>query len=540
MRTWTIRRRIQSSFAAILILMVAMGAAAFAALVAIDRAAEQVQSDSLQGLHLSGVLMNAWSKDYSLVERYALQHNAEDRDLPTLLAASLTALQAAIRDYEATPLDEQDRDNLDAFHSALDAYLDARSGVIARVADSRQRAAALAAVRAQLDPEFDKGTQAIEAIVAYNRTMADRAASTIRRDIVIARNGILAAFVLALGAALVAGYLLMRAIAVPLAEMVTAVGKVGQGDLSGRLPPGRQDEFGTLAAGFNGMLDALSDLVGQVQTSGMQVNTSVNEIAGAAREHQATSTEIAATTTEIGATSKEISATSHELARTAGEVAVMADQSAALAGSAQGGLAQMEQAMRQIMEASSSINARLGVLNEKAGSINQVVTTITKVADQTNLLSLNASIEAEKAGEYGKGFSVVATEIRRLADQTAVATLDIEQTVKEMQSAVAAGVMSMDKFSEEVRSAVQEVQQIGGQLTQVIQQVQALAPRIDAVKDGMNAQATGAEQITQALGQLSEASQQTVESLRQSALAIERLNDVSGTLKSGISRFKLA
>ena len=133
--------------------------------------------------------------------------------------------------------------------------------------------------------------------------------------------------------------------------------------------------------------------------------------------------------------------------------------------------------MRHVMEAAGSINAKLAVLNEKAGNINQVVTTITKVADQTNLLSLNAAIEAEKAGEYGRGFAVVATEIRRLADQTAVATYDIEQMVKEIQSAVSAGVMGMDKFSEEVRRGMQEVQQVGGQLSQIIQQVQALAPR---------------------------------------------------------------
>jgi methyl-accepting chemotaxis protein WspA len=195
--------------------------------------------------------------------------------------------------------------------------------------------------------------------------------------------------------------------------------------------------------------------------------------------------------------------------------------------------------MRRVMDAAGSINAKLAVLSEKAANISQVVITISKVADQTNLLSLNAAIEAEKAGEYGRGFAVVATEIRRLADQTAVATYDIEQMVREIQSAVAAGVMGMDKFSEEVRRGMQDVQQVGVQLTQVIQQVQALAPRVESVNEGMQAQASGAEQITQALGQLSEAAQQTVDSLRQSGLAIDELNQVAIGLRSGVSRFVL-
>jgi methyl-accepting chemotaxis protein WspA len=221
------------------------------------------------------------------------------------------------------------------------------------------------------------------------------------------------------------------------------------------------------------------------------------------------------------------------------DVASVAESSAVLAGQGQTGLTHMADTMRRVMEAAGSINAKLSVLSDKAANISVVVTTITKVADQTNLLSLNAAIEAEKAGEYGRGFAVVATEIRRLADQTAVATYDIDQMVKDIQSAVVAGVMGMDKFSEEVRRGMQEVQQVGAQLSQVIQHVQALAPRVELVNDGMQAQASGAEQITQALTQLSEAAQQTVDSLRQSGQAIDELNRVAMGLTGGVSRFTL-
>jgi methyl-accepting chemotaxis protein WspA len=208
-----------------------------------------------------------------------------------------------------------------------------------------------------------------------------------------------------------------------------------------------------------------------------------------------------------------------------------------VAGAGQANLLRMESSMAQIVEASNSINAKLSVLNEKTANINGFVTTITKVADQTNLLSLNAAIEAEKAGEYGRGFAVVATEIRRLADQTAVATYDIDQMVKDIQSALAAGLMGMEKFSEEVRRAVDVIGQSGQQFSQIIEAVQAMSPIFNTLNEGMRSQSTGAEQISETLTQLSTAMQQAVHSLQQSNQAITHLDDALRGLNSRVDRF---
>jgi methyl-accepting chemotaxis protein WspA len=321
--------------------------------------------------------------------------------------------------------------------------------------------------------------------------------------------GIALSFTLAVGLALVVGLGLFRSITTPLARLGGLMDAVRQGDFTQRMEVDRTDEFGDLARGFNRMTDEVMELVGQVQRSGIRVSTSMTEIAATSKQQQATATEVAATTTQIGATSREIAATSRELVRTMTDVASVADNAASLASSGQSGLAHMEETMGHVMEAASSINAKLAVLNEKAG-------------------------------EYGRGFAVVSSEIRRLADQTAVATYDIEQMVKEIQSAVSAGVMGMDKFSEEVRRGLHDVHEIGGKLSEIIAQVQALAPRFENVSEGMQAQATGAEQISEALVQLTEATQQTVEALRQSSSAIDELNQVSGNLHGSIARFKLA
>jgi methyl-accepting chemotaxis protein WspA len=180
--------------------------------------------------------------------------------------------------------------------------------------------------------------------------------------------------------------------------------------------------------------------------------------------------------------------------------------------------------------ATRSIADRLAVINERAANITSVVTTISKVAEQTNLLSLNAAIEAEKAGQYGRGFAVVAREIRRLADQTAEATLDIEHIVKEMTSAISAGVVGMDQFAHEVRQGAEAIRTVGAQLAQIISQVQHLRPRFDAVHEGMQLQAQGAQQINEAMLQLRDAAQRTVEALHASTRAMAQLSEVSQSL----------
>ena len=323
-------------------------------------------------------------------------------------------------------------------------------------------------------------------------------------------------------------------------QMLDAVTKAAEGDLTVRLSIQGDDAIARLGRGVQSMIDSLNLLVAQVQRAGIQVTSSATQIAASAKEQEATVAEQAATVSQVVTTSTEISATAKELVSTMDEVADVADNTAKSASSGHAGLQKMEATMHQVMEASTSIAAKLEVLNEKASNINTVVTTITKVADQTNLLSLNAAIEAEKAGEYGLGFSVVATEIRRLADQTAVATWDIEQMVKEMQAAVTAGVMSVEKFTAEVRGSVQEVSVVSSELAQIIDQVQALTPRFDSVHEGMQFQSQGAEQIKQAIVNLSESAQQTVESLRQSHTSIEHLNEAAHRLQTGVTKFKVS
>lgn len=317
--------------------------------------------------------------------------------------------------------------------------------------------------------------------------------------------------------------------------------RVAAGDLTVVVPTTNDgDETGRLLVAIRGMTENLNSLVTRVKQASIELMSTATEFTATSKQQEATVSGFGSSTSQIAAAVKEISATSSELLATMEGVNAVAGQTAQLAEHGRTGLEGMDAKMRDLERATGSISARLAAIREKTADISSVVTTITKVADQTNLLSVNAAIEAEKAGEQGLGFLVLAREIRRLADQTAVATLDIEQMVRHMQAAVSAGVMEMDRFAEEVRRGVVSVDQIGSQLGQIIGQVQTLSERFDSVNHGMRSQSQGARQISDAMGQLIDGARNSATSLRDFNNATGHLRDAVASLKQEISHFRVA
>ncbi|WP_107670921.1 methyl-accepting chemotaxis protein [Cyanothece sp. BG0011] len=346
-------------------------------------------------------------------------------------------------------------------------------------------------------------------------------------------------FIISIITILSLGYWITRTITRSLGQAVQLAEEVSNGNLTGEVEVISDDEIGQLLEALKIMIYNLNSLISKVQQSGIAITSSTTQMAASRKQLEATLTEQIASTNEVTTTAQEIANTSEELVNTMEQITELSQSTAMAANQGQDDLGRMETTMRQLAEATTSIASKLGVMSEKAHNINSVVLTITKVADQTNLLSLNAAIEAEKAGEYGAGFAVVAREIRRLADQTAVATLEIEQMVKEMQSAVSTGVMEMDKFNKEVSSSVQDVGNISHQIAQVIEQVQSITPRFELVSKSMEEQSRSAQHIREAMEQLSEGSEQTAYSLHDTHLVLEKLNDAAQGLQSEISVFKV-
>jgi methyl-accepting chemotaxis protein WspA len=486
-----------------------------------------------------------------IIESYLLTLRMADESDPEALAELIERSKGLRRDYDARhefwvgDLDAgRLRDVLvqDSYHPAIE-FFDVRDRELVPALLAGDRAKVKELVHGKLLDHYEKHRNAVDEVVRIateqNQSLEQEVVAIISR-----KSRLLSALGIGISLITAAVFLVSWRFASDLTSRIgqaaAAAQKVASGDLTLRIEKATDDEVGALFLAIATMTESLSSLVSKVKRSSVEIMSTATEMGATGKEQEGTIQGLGRSTNEIAAAVKEISATGQELLSTMDGVNMAAVGVASVATEGRKGLEGMDTTMRQLADATTSISARLSAIREKASDINLVVTTITKVADQTNLLSVNAAIEAEKAGESGLGFLVLAREIRRLADQTAVATLDIDRMVREMQGAVSAGVMEMDKFSEEVRSGAGSVAEIGEQLGAIIEQVETISLRFVSVNEGMRTQALGATHIDLAMVEVVDVTRKSMGSVVELDGAIGQLRSAVAELDAGIACFTLS
>jgi len=329
-----------------------------------------------------------------------------------------------------------------------------------------------------------------------------------------------------------------RSITEPVRQAAGVAEAIAAGDLTLPVPSGGSHEAGRLLGAFGRMTVAVKGLVGRMQAAGARLTSVEADAAAALARQERVVRTFRGSAEEIAAAVGGISATSEELLAATSRVSEVSREAAHAADDGRSGLESMTASMQHLDEAMNAFTRKLSTISQRAGGITAVVTTIAKVADQTNLLSVNATIEAEKAGESGRGFRIVAQEIRRLADQTALATKDIERMVRDMQAAVSSGTMEMDRFRNEVSQRIGEVAGVSETLGRILEPVQSVTRSLGQVHEGMEAQSRNARQIRDAMAALKAGAGESADALSAASLSLDELRRSIAELNAEAARFR--
>ena len=344
---------------------------------------------------------------------------------------------------------------------------------------------------------------------------------------------------IALAVSLFTGLLIASGISRALSEVFRTMSAIADGNLTVRSTVSSCDEMGLLGAEMNLMADKLSGMVGKLADNSDKVSAAASQMHGTAAQMATSSEELAAQAGTVATSCMEMAATSDEIARNCHHAA---DESARANDAAEAGTRVVEQTvsvMNRISERVRSTACTIESLGSRSDQIGEIIGTIEDIADQTNLLALNAAIEAARAGEQGRGFAVVADEVRALAERTTKATREIAEMIKAIQGDTRDAVSTMNEGVLEVELGTGEAAKSGAALRHILEQIGVVSTQVEQIATAAEQQTATTQEINNNLLQITRVVQTTASSSHQEAAAADHLAQLARDLKQMVGQFKV-
>jgi methyl-accepting chemotaxis protein len=335
------------------------------------------------------------------------------------------------------------------------------------------------------------------------------------------------------------GIFIGRNVVKRLKPVVEISNKAAQGDLTGRVPVTTTDEIGQIGQSLNGFLDHLNRMLGQTANAAHSVAAAAEELSVNGSQVADASKEQSVQSAHTASAVEEMSATANEMARNA---QVMATTALNLTGTAKKGgdvVANSIVGMQAVARTMDSSAERINQLGKRSQEIGEIIRVIEDIADQTNLLALNAAIEAARAGEQGRGFAVVADEVRKLAERTGKATREIAGVIETVQSGTHEAVESMQSGTAEVQTGMDLVNEAGTRLSEIVDGVQQVTDMVQQMASTIEEQTQTTEQIAGGVQSVAGLSQKNEGSVQQVASASTDLSKLATEMQDTLANFKL-
>ena len=335
--------------------------------------------------------------------------------------------------------------------------------------------------------------------------------------------------------------LLRRLLTKPLHDMIERFKDIaqGEGDLTMRVNEDRSDEIGELGKWFNTFMIRVHDLVASFAGAAHEVSGAATQIAASAEEMSCGMKEQNEQITQVSAAVEEMSTSIVGVAENSADAVNSASESGSIANEGGNIVQETIQRMQTISETVNSSAHSVNELGKRGEQIGQIISVINDIADQTNLLALNAAIEAARAGEHGRGFAVVADEVRKLAERTTTATEEVSGSIREIQSETAKAVEMMQSGTREVDGGVQRAGEAGESLQRIVSSAQSVRQKIESIAATAEQQSSVATEISRSIQTVNATAAQVAEGTAQAAQAGEQLSMKSEQLMQIIGKFKI-
>jgi methyl-accepting chemotaxis protein len=354
-----------------------------------------------------------------------------------------------------------------------------------------------------------------------------------------ARIAIVALVILSLGIAALVALWIVNSITKPLNAAVETADRIAERDLTVQVEGINRSETGQLMAAMGNMVQNLRAIVSQTTDISASIATSSTQLHATSEQIASGAEQVACQTQTVATASEQMSATSNDIAQSCHAAARNSKQASSAAESGAQVVAQTVEVMNRIAERVNATSRTVESLGARSDQIGAIVGTIEDIADQTNLLALNAAIEAARAGEQGRGFAVVADEVRALAERTTKATREISEMIKAIQSETKGAVSAMEEGVREVQQGTEEAAKSGSALQEILDQINAVSMQVNQIATAAEEQTATISEITGNITQISDVVQRTAQGSQDSSVAAAQLASLSDDLSTLVTQFKL-